>query len=553
MDKKLLTRLKHYSIQASALAGVTAAQAQVMHTNVQPDTLITGIGNAYDLDLNNDGTIDFIIDIGQESSSGSFTFTSGFFAYSNATTGVRISPTGNNAVMGWWPTAMNAGQIIQSMSYGWITYSNRPVAQQIQYFQSYSFVSYYGGSYTGSISGTWSNGNFIEAEGKYMGLRLELNGNYHFGWVRLDVPSIDTFLVKEYAVNLDANEFMMAGDTGLIDQAMPALEVAANDLGSAGDGSDITVEFDAAENEETVMFYRLIAVKDANASSFNLAAAQAVGSGRYLPVLPTGSFSYTEPLFAGQLDSDGDAITTDVPYRIFVHSVAQPLVAAADTLSTPSNVVTLDAALTGEISPVTAVSIVDVDNEGNGLDMEVSFNAIADESFLAEYRVLVVKASSAAGFGLSAAETNTNYFTVAPAGQAIISVLADDSRDTDGDLIENNVPYRAFVLALADGLNAIENYLSPASNELTLQNTLGGDEVKADGIVTSYNEAGVLVQFNNERPSSIEVIDVRGSLVARLANQSSVQLVRGELAAGAYLLMHHYADGRQGSTKVMMH
>ncbi len=64
MKKELLDRLKKYALSAGALSvSATAADAQINYTDVNPDSTVTGAGNNYMLDLNNDNTADFDISI----------------------------------------------------------------------------------------------------------------------------------------------------------------------------------------------------------------------------------------------------------------------------------------------------------------------------------------------------------------------------------------------------------------------------------------------------------------------------------------------------------
>jgi len=537
MKKSLQNRLKQYSIAAGALAGCSSASAQVMHTNVNPDSLTTGFGNSYNLDINNDNIVDFIIDIAQSTSSGSFTFTSGFFNYNQQRTGVRIDPQSNNAVFGYYPQAMSAGLPILNQSYGWASYGARPVAQNIVYSNSYSFNTYYGSTIYGSNQGTWQAGNFHNAQSKYMGLRIELNGNFHYGWVRLDVPSVDSFIVKNYAVNLTSDQMIITGDTGLVTNSSPALSVTAADIANSGNGSDIEVNFGAGNNESTVLLYRIIAVKETNAASFTLTDAQNVGSGEYLPVIPNGSATYTETLFAGMKDSDGDNITVNVPYKLFVHTWANGFVAVNDALSAPSDTVVLESS-DASIAPVQSVNIFDVNNNGNGLDLEVNFNALADETYLQEYRIFIVKANQAGGFGLNAAESNTHYKTVLPTGQNISVTLEDDSKSTDGVAIQNGVAYRAFVMSVADGTNVTDNFLSSASNELTLSDAVGIKSINKDVAKISYlNEAVLITSQTGTAFNKIELYTSDGRLVSNLTeNKSTHQIAYGTHAAGLYLV-----------------
>ncbi|RMF27294.1 MAG: MBL fold metallo-hydrolase [Bacteroidetes bacterium] len=123
-----------------------------------------------------------------------------------------------------------------------------------------------------------------------------------------------------------------------------------------------------------------------------------------------------------------------------------------------------------EAGTVSALSVADVGDAGNGSDLQVTFNPAADESRVAAYRILVVKSVAAPAFDLHAAEAvpPENYTELSPTGAPQTRTLAPDARDTDGDPIANGVPLRVFVLSLADGINATENSLTGPSSAVTL-------------------------------------------------------------------------------------
>lgn len=539
MKKSLLDKLKAYSLTAGAVAAGANADAQVLYTNVNPDSLTTGTGSSYDLDLDNDGNVDFVIDIFQSSFSGSFTFTGGFFNYAVNSQGIRIDALGSNEVLGNWAQALGSGIAVQNQQYGWTGgyYGNNVLANHVEFFSSFSFSTYYGSTISGTYSGTFQNGNFPNAQDKYLGLRVMIGGAMHYGWARLDVLSGDSFVVKDYAIELEDSTFIVTGDTGLMQHALPAISVNALDVNNNGDGSDITVEFDEAADESSVGLYRIIVVKESSSAGFSLVDAQNVASNSYFPVAPSGAGTYSETLYAGMKDSDGDVITTEIPYKVFIHTIANPAVALEDALSQPSDTVELEEFVA--LEPVQFVSIFDVDDNGNGEDLEVNFNRLANENNLEEYRIFIVKSESAPFFTLSIAEANSNYYTQVPNGQNVSVVLNDDSRDADGDLIENDVPYRAFVMSVADGVNAIDNFLSPASNEVTLDQSTGIDNVtKSDNIRVAYNTGSVSISTRNGAAlQHVELFTMDGKLLKNeMLNQAEITLDNTQLSSGVYLV-----------------
>jgi len=109
--------------------------------------------------------------------------------------------------------------------------------------------------------------------------------------------------------------------------------------GWAGNANDITISFNKALNEETVSEYRIFIVKSENASGFNLEAANA--NSFYNVVLPDGSAIYSINPDETSQDTDGDIVTDDVAYKIFVFSLADGLMANFNSLSCESNEITI--------------------------------------------------------------------------------------------------------------------------------------------------------------------------------------------------------------------
>jgi len=117
------------------------------------------------------------------------------------------------------------------------------------------------------------------------------------------------------------------------------------------------------------------------------------------------------------------------------------------------------------------VVIEDIGENGNGLDLSISFNKAADESKVSEYRVIVVKSSLASTFDLSKADliSSANYTQVTKTGGSIDLILTATTTDSDGNLLQNDVAYNVFVLSIADGTNSNINALSPGSKAVTLK------------------------------------------------------------------------------------
>jgi hypothetical protein len=351
LNEKLLKRLKSYALTAGALAGAAnVADAQeVVYTDVDPDQQANTIGDSIYLDLNNDGTDDFLF------FANSFTFASG------SVQRVFVYPLGNNAVNASlsgtyaYPYVLPSGNAIDG-NQEWLN---------IGYVQTMAWQTF-----TSSFSGEY--GNWINITDGYIGLRLDLNGQTHYGWARLDVsPGLAT--LKDYAFESLACLGIEAGSqTSIAPTAAATVNaISGTDVGNAGNGADMQIDITInAGGDANVGEYRVFAVKAENASAFDQAAAEAVAMGNYTAVTPTGS-NINLTLDASANDVDGNAIVSNVAYRIFVWSGANCDDSQLNSLSAPSEEVVLEFPAGVNESNIPGLSIF---TNGNILNV-TNFNA----------------------------------------------------------------------------------------------------------------------------------------------------------------------------------
>jgi hypothetical protein len=190
MEKTVLNKkIKTYSALAGSFALLSSgAEAQIIYTDVNPDSTTVIPGNFYNLDLNNDGTFDFTINL----NAGTGTATS---------QQVAITPVTSNGVAGdtvgmyVYPFALNAGDTVKA-------------SLQFNLGANQSMGSYFGP--------TAFYGHWLGATDKYLGLSFYIGANLHYGWARLDVDSMaGQFTIKDYAYNGTPNAIILAGETGV--------------------------------------------------------------------------------------------------------------------------------------------------------------------------------------------------------------------------------------------------------------------------------------------------------------------------------------------------
>ncbi len=131
-----------------------------------------------------------------------------------------------------------------------------------------------------------------------------------------------------------------SNEVTLLANASPADNVTATDIGNNGNGADMAVGFTRATDESTVLEYRILVVDSADAPLFDAAAASAVPAGNYTAVPKTGS-DLSTLLSVSATTVNGDLLANNVPYVVFVLSVADGTIAQTDVLSPSSAAITL--------------------------------------------------------------------------------------------------------------------------------------------------------------------------------------------------------------------
>ena len=220
-----------------------------------------------------------------------------------------------------------------------------------------------------------------------------------------------------------------------------------SDRGDRGHGEDLGLRLAPAPDETPVLFYGVVAVKEAAAGAFTLAEALALPVDRYLPEAPTGDTIATR-LNAASLDADGDPVTEDQPYRLFALTFPRPEASFQRALSPPSAPVIL------RETDVTPIVAVDVGNDEAASDIAVTFFAQPGIDGLEGWRLILLRASDSAGFVTPLAQALTpDRYTFLPAGAPTELVRLDPGQReaATGAPVAGGFRYVVYVLAeLAD-------------------------------------------------------------------------------------------------------
>lgn len=210
MKKIFLKNFCLFGLLVSSMFSLPA-NSQIVYTDVNPDVTSSG---TYNLDLNNDATIDFIIKhtstIVQSSGhcQGQGSGTNHYF---------KISPSNNRAVVDYTDylgnttaAKMAANATIDASTLTWNSQNNQVMTSSVwgcNYFCANNGCGYSWGT---SVIGQW----YDRVADGFLGLRLISGGHTYYGWVRMNISSDGSaFIVKDYAYNSTADQAILAGQS----------------------------------------------------------------------------------------------------------------------------------------------------------------------------------------------------------------------------------------------------------------------------------------------------------------------------------------------------
>lgn len=182
-------QIKLYVFTISAMMFSASVNAQIVYTDVNPDSTSTG---TYNLDLNNDGTTDFVIShsTAPANCGGPAGGPPPIWNF------IRVSPKGTNQVVdsaGTDAKKMVLNANINSSILSWNNSVDLLMARQAN-----SQFCRPGGQWRNAVDG-------------YLGLKLISGGNTYYGWARLNTSGASSFTIKDYAYNTIPDQPILAG------------------------------------------------------------------------------------------------------------------------------------------------------------------------------------------------------------------------------------------------------------------------------------------------------------------------------------------------------
>ncbi len=212
-NKETVKKLASYSALAGAFVLVNSgASAQVVYTDVVPDETI-GTGDSYDLDMNNDGDVDFTINMTSLTIPSLFYTVAYHSVYYDAVINfMKIYPTSGNAVNAYTLSTASGGTV----GYGYALNNGEnigPTANMLdnstQYLGAYLGILDYPGP--GDIYSFSSFGEWPTKADKYLGVRFNAADGDHYGWVRITCDNLE-ITISDYAYAGTPDATIGAGD-----------------------------------------------------------------------------------------------------------------------------------------------------------------------------------------------------------------------------------------------------------------------------------------------------------------------------------------------------
>jgi len=251
---------------------------------------------------------------------------------------------------------------------------------------------------------------------------------------------------------------------------------------SGGTRYDINYSFEKAIDESAIVEYRVYFVKEDSMTMFTVDYASALTHGSYISHFPSGENVSVMVNSDSLNDFTSGLISHNVNYVFVVMSIANGSQTNVNTFSAFSASFKLASPLLQVKGPL----VIDNSDFGDGRDIKISFFKRADETGLAEYRIIAVKKEAVSAFNMESANllTEEKYLQVLPTGANHELILDDTFLDSDGDNIVSGQPYRFFILSVADMIIKDINALSIGSNIITIEepNRIYAGQTTGEGI-----------------------------------------------------------------------
>lgn len=276
---------------------INLCYAQIGYTDLKPDKILIGYQSALYLDINHDSIDDYAL----------FHDTV-FTAWPNDSGMVNgIAHFNGNDILckvegHIYPRAILYNYLLDEQSGTYVNYENN-----IPLFV-YAMVQ-----------GEYQNWGYFQKMtfDKYIGIKFYKDNDIYFGWIRIFIdPDGSQMICRDFAYNTKPNEGIYAGEgipTGKVKN------IVSEDVSDFGNGKDLKISFEKANDEFTVLQYRLYVVKAKDSADFNIQKAKSINLGN-LSLIKSNGKDHELMLDDLSKDIDGDLIVENQEYLIYIVS-----------------------------------------------------------------------------------------------------------------------------------------------------------------------------------------------------------------------------------------
>lgn len=330
-------------------------------------------------------------------------------------------------------------------------------------------------------------GNWEDVEDGFVPIRLQLNGQYHYGWLRLHFIDNLILYAVDFAYNSIPEELIYAGEG--YNNSISAIQ--ATDRYNYFNGRDIELKFtgplDATEFNE----YRFIVARADDETALDLANMNQIPNDRYISLNNLQDDYVNSILLEGLfLDKNGDSINKFIDYRVHVLNVASSGNSTENKLSNPSKPFLLQAFVANVRRPLFNMhdSLIRLD------DIIFSINYLGYNDFTKEFRAFLIPAEDLSSISVEEALIcNRSYSMNIPYTYNNNDLsFSNDQLDINGNPIQEKKPYNIRILTVPDSVYAVQGKFSKESNRIMLNapNFMqAGDTISSNHMVYNWDNA----------------------------------------------------------------
>jgi hypothetical protein len=208
-----------------------STHAQIVYTDIA-DSARTA---SYNLDLNNDGSTDFVITHSTSAATGGC-----FGAKTNNY--IKVTPSGNNQIVDYSSAITTKIAIYTLIDASTLTWGG--TSNQLMSSLTWACI---GMAHTSPSWHSHPGGQWYNAVDVYLGVKLKKNGNTYYGWVRINTSGANSFTVKDYAYDSTPAHSILTG-------AISGARFAENNSSEENNFSLVTYP-NPLSNSTTISFY----------------------------------------------------------------------------------------------------------------------------------------------------------------------------------------------------------------------------------------------------------------------------------------------------------